>query len=131
MARFSPDGLQIVFSHRQEGTVSGGDLSLVSLDGKEVTPLVKHPANDTLLGWSHDGSHILFISDRGDTKGFWAIRIAGGKPKGEPFFLKAESGHIVPLGFTSAGAFWYGRRTFSQDVHWFGIDPVSGKRSRP
>lgn len=58
---WSPDGRSIVVS----GMVNGqGDLFLFDLETKAVTQLTDDWYSDVQPKWSHDGTHIVFVSDR-------------------------------------------------------------------
>jgi Tol biopolymer transport system component len=96
-ARFSPDGRFIVYQRlSRDGT--GGDLFVMAVDGTGDETLVKHPADDALVGWSPDGNWVLFCSDRTGTRGLWMLPVTGGKPAGEPRLVKSSIGRIKPLG---------------------------------
>lgn len=98
---FSPDGRFIALDYPS-------DIYLLSADGKTEIPLVKHPANDRLLGWTPDGRSILFTSDRSGAIDAWIQPVREGKPGGEPELIRKDVGAISPLGFTRDGAFFYG-----------------------
>jgi len=73
-AKFSPDGRYIVYEFPQKEEFRKKDISLISSDGMKEIPLIAHPADDYLLGWSPDGKWILFSSDRTGTRDAWIIR---------------------------------------------------------
>ena len=60
-----------------------------------------------MVGWSPDGKHLLFTSDRTGSIGLWALPIASGTPQGNPELVKPNIGAIVPVGLTAAGALYY------------------------
>ena len=70
-------------------------------------PLIRHPAIDRLLGWVPGSDIVLFASFRSGTQDAWALRVADGKPEGEPVLIRKEIGPISPLGFTREGSFYY------------------------
>lgn len=98
---FSPDGQYVAFEHQN-------DIYIVSTDGKNEIPLVKHPADDRLLGWTPQEKNILFRSDRTGSIDAWIIPVIKGKAGGEPELIRKNIGEISPLGFTRGGAFFYG-----------------------
>jgi len=108
--KFSPDGRYIAFDLRN-------DIDLLSTDGKAEGPLVRHPANDRLLGWTPDGKHVLFASDRSGAIDAWILPVAEGKPGREPELLRKDIGEISPLGFTRDGAFFYGHGKDTQKIY--------------
>ncbi len=68
VALFSPNGRYVVYD-RTPGKVAALDLFVLDVSGGEETPLVQHPADDCVFGWSPDGRWILFLSDRAGTLG--------------------------------------------------------------
>jgi Tol biopolymer transport system component len=129
---FSPDGKYIAYSISQEDKAyKKRDVFLLSADGSTETPLIEHPANDTVFDWTPDGKGLLFISDRTGTPDLWFARIAGGKPEGEPQMLKSGVGSVEPMGVTSGGALYYGISGATTDVYEVGIDPQTGRITSP
>ena len=125
---FSPDGKYIAYDISQEEKVyEKKDIFLLSADGSTETPLIEHPAVDTVIDWTPDGKGLLFMSDRTGTQDVWLIRIAGGKPQGEPQLLKSSVGRIEPMGVTLGGAFYYGLSGNASDVYEVRVDPRTGK----
>jgi tricorn protease len=62
--RFSPDGRYVAYDVAQQRGAAERDIFVMALARSTETTLVKHPADDRLLGWSPDGKYILFSSDR-------------------------------------------------------------------
>jgi Tol biopolymer transport system component len=125
-ALFSPDGRFIVYD-RTPGKVAALDLFVMSLDeGKEI-PLIQHPADDSLFGWSPDGKWIIFLSDRSGTLDLWAIQVAEGKPQGAPVRVKRSAGRIATIGFTNDGSFYYAEVKAGWDIYSAKIDFQTGK----
>ena len=129
---FSPDGKYLAYDiSQEEKAYEKHDIFLLSADGSTETPLIEHPAVDTVIDWTPDGSGLLFMSDRTGTQDVWLIRIAGGKPQGEPHLLKPSVGRIEPLGVTLGGALYYGLSGNASDVYEVSIDPRTGKILSP
>ena len=125
---FSPDGRFVAYHFPQGPSADEHDIFLLAVDGGRETPLVQHPANDVVFGWTPDGKGILFGSDRGGTMGAWWIRTADGKPSGVPELIKPDLGQDVePLGFTRDGSYYYSVRTGMSDVSIAELDLVSGR----
>lgn len=122
-ARFSPDGRYIAYD-------LGGDVFLLETETGRELPLVQHPANEYLLDWTPDG-RILFSSDRSGTRDAWLIGVSDGKPQGSPGQVKKDVGRGVPLGFTRAGAYYYGSYGGTLDVYTAEINLASGKLISP
>ena len=125
--RFSPDGRWIVYNLQQKQDSPDSDIFVLATDGSCETPLVEHVGDDKVLGWAPDGKQILFASDRSGTIDAWIIGVADGKPQGESHLVKRDIGNILPMGFTRAGAFYYGLSTGVSDVYLATLDPQTGR----
>ncbi len=121
---YSPDGRRVVYD-------AGGDIAMVSLDTGEDTPLVKHPANDFMLGWAPDGKSLLFASDRTGILGIWLLRLQGDKAAGEPILIKSDMGKITPIGISPDGAFLYGVGGWEFNVYRATVDLPAAKVVEP
>lgn len=129
---FSPDGKYIAYDiSQEEKAYEKKNIFLLSVDGSTETPLIEHPAIDTVIDWTPDGKGLLFISDRTGTQDVWLIRLAGGKPQGDAQLLKPGVGRIEPLGVTSRGELYYGLSGGTTDVYVVRIDPRTGKILAP
>ncbi len=125
-ARFSPDGRFIAYEFPQKEFEREKNIAIISADEKTETPLIVHPANDNLLGWSPDGHWILFKSDRTGAWDAWTIQIEEGKPQNNPQILRRGIGSIHSLGFSQEGSFYYGIAGGMYDVFTAKIDPETG-----
>jgi Tol biopolymer transport system component len=128
----SPDGQWIAydFPYRYLWQENPGkrDLFLLSIDGRREVPLVAHPADDRLLGWSPDGQWILFSSNRSGTYDAWIQSIEDGTAKGNPLLVKRDFGDqkTWQMGFTREGQFYFGLRTSQTDIYVVSLDPETG-----
>ena len=125
--RFSPDGRYIAYDAAPQQDSGNRDIFLLSADGSREIRLVEHPADDQLLGWTPDGNHILFASDRSGTMSVWLLRVLDGKPQGTPELVKQDIGQAQPIGFTRTGSFYYGLVIGASDVYTADFDPATGK----
>jgi len=129
---FSPDGKYIAYDILLEDKPQAKrDILLLSANGGPEIPLIEHPADDTFIDWTPDGDGLLFMSNRTGTQDVWFIRIAGGKPQGNPQLVKPGVGPIEPMGITSRGGLFYGLRGGATDVYEVGIDSRTGKILSP
>ena len=97
--RFSPDGRWIAFSGEYAGNI---DVYVVPAEGGEPKRLTWHPGADTVQGWSHDGTSVMFASARATwapspAPRFWTVPAEGGveQPLAIP---RAFQGRISPDG---------------------------------
>ena len=125
--KFSPDGRYIAYDLAQQQDLGNRDIFLLAVDGSREIRVVEHPADDQLLGWTPDGNHILFASDRSGSMSAWAIRVADGKPHGPPELVKPDIGQVRPIGFTRSGSFYYGLVIRTSDIYTAEFDAATGK----
>jgi tricorn protease len=83
--RFSPDGKRIAYSANYDGNV---DVYVVSATGGEPVRLTYHPMADRVLGWTPDGTRVLFASGRESGRQrysqFYTVGLDGGLPEKLP-----------------------------------------------
>jgi tricorn protease len=71
---YSPDGSQLAFSRLMGGN---WDVFVMPAAGGEARRLTFHPANDFVVGWSPDGTRVLFYSNRTPDVRLYTISAAG------------------------------------------------------
>jgi Tol biopolymer transport system component len=108
----SPDDAFIAMEYPVPADSGRQDVFLVATDGAGMVPLVRHPANDRLLGWLPSSNYVLFLSDRSGEWDVWEVEVIGGRASGEPRVVKRSVGDILPLGFTKSGALFYALSSF-------------------
>jgi len=116
----SPDDRYLTYGVAVEADGGNVDIRLLALDGGPDRPLVRHPANDQLVGWVPGTDEVLFLSDRDGTEDLWAIRVIDGAPDGPPRMVQRNMGRVGPLGFTSDGTLSY---TIGKAVYSTGVAP--------
>jgi Tol biopolymer transport system component len=99
----SPDGKYIAYDFRNKTDNGNFDISLLPDKGESEVPLIKHPANDRVLGWMPGRKEFLFISDRSGTWDLWAIAVDNGKPSGPVKRIYTDIGEVSPAGFAQNG----------------------------
>ncbi len=124
---FSRDGRYIVYEWPREANSDEHDIFMISVDGGNETALVKHPAQDFLVGWPPESEGILFTSERTGSFDLWFLPVSAGKAQGGPELVKRNIGQIDPIGFTQSGSFYYKQGTGMIDVYVVRMDPQSGK----
>jgi Tol biopolymer transport system component len=129
--RFSPDGRHVAYDRLADESSPERDIFLRSIDTGQEIPLVRHPADDYLLGWSRDGRWLIFASDRTGALGLWVVRVSGTNTDGEPQLVKAGIDRILPVGLTNRGALFYSLVKVTEDVFCADLDPKSGKVAGP
>jgi len=124
---FSPDCRYIAYDLPVSETTNERHVFVMATDGSRETAAVAHPSRNVIMGWSHDGRHLLFASDRGGPTGLWALPMDGGKPAGPPSLVQPDTAASWSLGATAAGTMyaWKDRRGLS--VQTAAIDLTAGK----
>ncbi|MDA2924696.1 tetratricopeptide repeat protein [Acidobacteria bacterium AH-259-L09] len=130
-SHLSPDGRWIAYDREPEEGVDEEDIFLLAADGSSEVPLVEHPADDDMIGWTPDGKGVLFQSNRAGSEDLWLIRMADGKPQGSPALLRKNVGAITGRGMTEKGALYYTTSVRVRDVYLATLDPITSKMGRP
>jgi Tol biopolymer transport system component len=128
---FSPDSRNLGFDLPASDTSNERDVFVLAVDGSREVPAVVYPSRDTMMGWSPDGKHLLFASDRGGSIGLWALPFTEGKPGGAPVLVKANIGDAWSMGVTSAGALYMGVSAGDRDIQVSSIDLTRGTQIGP
>jgi beta-lactamase regulating signal transducer with metallopeptidase domain/Tol biopolymer transport system component len=123
----SPDGRFIAYSIPVGGNAFNKDIMLLSVEDQKEIPLVEHPANEDLLGFTPDGAHVLFTSDRRGSTDAWMIPVSNGRAAGAAVMLVKGTGEIESLGFTAGGAFYYATGGPEANVYIAELDPKTGQ----
>jgi Tol biopolymer transport system component len=131
MLVFSPDGKYLAYDLPAGDDVQQRDVFVLAVDGSREIPAIIGPSQDVVIGWTNDGSRLLFASDRGGSVGLWSVRFADGKIEGGLELLRRDLGELSRFGFTESGKLYAkagtpypGRQT---DVHLASIDFTTGK----
>ena len=128
---FSPDGRDLAFDMPVTENGTERDVFVMATDGSREVAAAAHPRNDVVIGWTPDGTRLLFASDRSGAMGLWAQGFAERKPHGTPELVKPDIGNVSPLGITGSGALYLGVRVNSPDVELTSIDVTTGKQTAP
>jgi Tol biopolymer transport system component len=123
----SPDGRFVAYSIPVGGNAFNKDIMLLSVEDQKEILLVEHPANEDLLGFTPDGAHVLFTSNRRGSTDAWMIPVSNGRAAGAAVMLVKGTGDIEPLGFTAEGAFYYATGGPEANVYIAELDPKTGQ----
>ncbi len=129
---FSPDGRYLAYDLPTTDTSVARDVFVLAADASREIPVVVHPAHDRLMGWSPDGAHVLFSSDRTGSTGLWSQGFANGQRRGSPELVRPDIGaSSFSLGLTRAGALYLYRSVGNRDLRVAPIDLATGRLSAP
>jgi len=125
--RLSPDARYVAYGLPAEGGSDKQDIFVVEIASGQETSLVHHSADDKLLGWTPDGRHLLFASDRMGSWDAWLLPVAEGKAQGLPKLVARNLGEVAPKGFTQNGSYYYEVAYNGDNVYTAAIDMVAGQ----
>jgi Tol biopolymer transport system component len=100
---FSPDGRFLAYDLRAGDNDAERTLYVIAVDGSRESPVVVHRSHNVVMGWSRDGQHLLFGSDRTGQMSLWSQPIAGGQAQGTPALVRRDIGSAFGLGLSDAG----------------------------
>ena len=84
----SPDGRYLAYDLPPDEQTGQRDIFVVAVDGSRQVTAVSGPGRDVVVGWSPDGTRLLFTRDQLQ---LWAQPMADGRPQGQPSILKADA----------------------------------------
>jgi Tol biopolymer transport system component len=123
---FSPDSQYLAFDLPSGDGSEKRDVFVLAVDGRREISAVIHPADDSLAGWTPDGKHLLFVSDRNGLPSLWWLRFEGGNPRGNPEMLRPNFGTNV-MRPTRSGDLYYIVLGGGVKISVASVDSASGK----
>ena len=128
---FSPDGAYLAYDLPVSDREPRRDVFIIATDGGAQTA-VSDPADDVVMGWSPDGRHLLFASDRNERVGLWALPMANGKPLGAPpTLVKPDIGSTESQGLTASGTLFVLKDSGTVNFQVAPIDLERGLQAGP
>jgi Tol biopolymer transport system component len=121
---FSPDGRYLAYDAPADSE-GRFDVYIISVDATREQRITTDPADDRLLGWSPDGSTLLYTNKGGTSPAVWAVRVNEGRRSGEPVLIRDGFWNAHKLGFTRDGTYYYVVIASQFDVFTVDIDPVT------
>jgi Tol biopolymer transport system component len=125
---FSPDGRDLVFDLPANDSSDERHIVMLAADGSRGVTVVEHSSQNIAMGWTPDGSELLFASDRGGRMGLWAQPMTGRRPHGLPRLIRGDLGGAWSLGVTRNGALYFGVRKNDRDISITTVDLEIGKQ---
>jgi Tol biopolymer transport system component len=128
---FSPDSRYLAYDLPASDEEPQRDVFVMAVDGSRETRVVQNPAQDRVMGWSPDGSQLIFASDRTASMGLWAVPVSDGKQQAAPRLLKPDVGAVYSVGLTASGALYVTKDASTQSLQVAPIDLNAGKLTGP
>ncbi len=128
MMSFSPDGKYLAYDLAADNNSEQRDVFVMAVDGSRETAAVAHPSHNRLAGWSPDGKHLLFFSDRTGSGGLWSQAVVDGRPQGAAALIKADLGSSArAIGMTASGALYVSSSVEGSDIEVVSVDFATGQ----
>ncbi len=124
---FSPDGRHLVYDLAVDDTSSDRTISMLSLDAASKTTVVEHASQNIPMGWTPDGSALLFASDRTGAMALWMQSVRDGRDQGSARLLRSNIGGAWSIGVTTSGGLVYAVRTYDRDISVVDVDVATGE----
>jgi len=115
----TPDGRHVIY-------IQEGDICIWNTSTEKDSVLIHNPAYNSALGWTPDGSRMIFTSNRSGTRDLYAVRIKNGGLDGEPELLRSDIG-TKTLFLTSDGRLFRFENTGTTRSYIANVDPKTGK----
>jgi len=126
-AFLAPDGAWIVSRIMEDDA----GVSIMPAGGGSPRILIPFAPSDSLVGWSADGRHVLFISRERGSDDLMAVRVAGGQAVEQPFLIRTLPG-FSSLGLSRSGALVYQSiQGATSNVYRASFDATSGRVGPP
>lgn len=127
----SPDGRDIGYDLPVSENASERDVFVIAADGSRELPVGSHSSDDLVMGWTPDGTRLLFRSDRSGSEALWAQAFADRKPQGRPELIKPDVGRVLSMGVTRTGALYVQQRANLSDIEVASFDATGARSSTP
>jgi Tol biopolymer transport system component len=124
---FSPDGRYLAYDLMTSDAREERHLFTMAVDGSSETSVVAHPSQNIVMGWSPDGTQLLFASNRSGSFGLWTAGIKDGRPTGTLTLLKPDIAASWSLGLTAAGTMMVWKYASPVFVQVSAVDLNTGK----
>lgn len=126
---FSPDGKWLAYSRRPRN--SPRTLCLTPADATAPSETVLQE-DASMMGWTPDGSGILFVRQRAGTDDLYLLPVSQGRPSGQPQAITGVSavGSNL-LGVTTGGSLLFGTYNRRSDASIFAWDGNPANLKKP
>jgi Tol biopolymer transport system component len=122
----SPDGRHVAYDVQRDERSPERTVHIVAADGSRDREVTGPGGHNIVLGWEPSGRYLLYYGDGSGSPSVWALRTTEGRPQGEPVLIRSDLWHLIPMGFTAAGEYFYGVTTGKVDMFTVMTDPETG-----
>jgi Tol biopolymer transport system component len=104
--RLSPDGRYLAFDLPAGDDDRNRDVFVLAVDGSLESRIAPGRSHEHLAGWSGDGRHLLFTSNRSGVSALYGVPMANGAPTGPPIVVKPDLGFVRVVGMAGSRLFY-------------------------
>lgn len=122
----SPDARYVAYDRQRGERSQGRSVHIVAVDGSRDLEVTGPDGHSIVLGWEPSGRYLLYYGDHSGSPSVWALPTREGRPQGDPVLLRSDLWHMLPLGFTTTGDFFYAVMTGRVDMLTVLTDPETG-----
>jgi Tol biopolymer transport system component len=126
-AAFSPDSRYLVYAAARAAETRHEQIRIIATDASRETVAFEDPSANTVMGWSADGRHVLFASDRSGVLALWALPVRDGRPDGPAFVVRSELASTWSLGLTPSGTMYVWKSSGALYVASVALDLDTGR----
>jgi Tol biopolymer transport system component len=113
----SPDGRYVAYDRTD-------DVFLYDTTTEQDSALIQNPASDSTVGWTPDGSGLVFMSDRSGSRDLYVVGLENGRPREDPRILKRD---VRIYRLNGDGRLFRTEKTGGDDSYTVSVDEQSGK----
>jgi Tol biopolymer transport system component len=122
----SRDGRYVAYDVQREAGLREHTVHIVAADGSGDREVTGPGGHCIVLGWEPSGRYLLYYGDGSGSPSVWAQQTTEGRPQGEPVLIRSDLWHLIPMGFTASGDYFYGVTTGKVDMFTVMTDPENG-----
>jgi Tol biopolymer transport system component len=126
-AVFSPDSRYLAYDAAASGSMRHDQIHIIAADASTKKIVFEDASANTVMGWSLDGRHLLFASDRSGALALWALPVRDGRADGSAFVVRTDLASTWSLGMTSSGAMYLWKRSGASYVSAAALDLETGR----
>lgn len=126
-ASFSPDSRYLAFAAARPGETRHEQVRIIATDASRHVVAFEDPSANTVMGWTPDGRHLLFASDRSGALALWALPVRDGSPDGPAVVVRSDLASTWSLGLTRSGTMYLWKSSGAPYVAAAALDLAAGR----
>jgi Tol biopolymer transport system component len=124
---FAPNSRYLAYDAASAGSMRHDQIHIIAADASTKTIAFEDSSANTVMGWSPDGRHLLFASDRSGALALWALPVRDGRGDGAAFVVRTDLPSTWSLGMTSSGTMYVWKNSGALYVAALPLDLETGR----